>query len=56
MSRIFWREQQAAVLVAVVGGLIFWLGYGIAKGLLFALVIFVILQVPIWITYRKGRR
>lgn len=56
MSRLFWREQQAAILVAVVGGLLFWLGYGFVKGALFALAILLILQLPILVGHWKRRR
>ena len=53
MNRLFWREQQAAILVAVIGGLLFWLGYGFVKGVLFALAILLILQVPILVGHWK---
>jgi preprotein translocase subunit SecD len=56
MNRVFWREQQAAALVAVVGGVLFWLGYSLVKGMLFALAILLILQLPILVAHWKRRR
>lgn len=56
MSRVFWREQQATALVAAVGGLLFWLGYGLVKGIQFALAVWLILQVPILFAYWRRRR
>ncbi len=55
MSRRFWREQRVAALIAVTGGMFFWVGYGLIKGTLFSLAIILILQVPIVIEYLKNR-
>lgn len=47
MGRRFWREQRVASMIAVVAGILFWLGYGFTSGAKFALVIMLILQIPI---------
>lgn len=53
MKRQFWRDQQGAALIALVGGLFFWWGYGWVKGLLFALGLMLILQPSIWWGQRR---
>lgn len=49
-------EEKAACFVAVAGGVIFWLGYGLVEGLLFCIAIFLILQPPILISWWFRRR
>lgn len=55
MSRVFWRGQQAIALVAVVGGLVFWAGYGLMKGIEFAIALCVILEIAVIYDYCRRR-
>ncbi|WP_165418364.1 hypothetical protein [Dyella amyloliquefaciens] len=56
MTRLFWKGQQAVAFVAAAGGVLFWLGYGLSKGIQFALVAWLILQIPMLFEYWKNRR
>lgn len=58
MTRQFWRDQKAAFLVSVAGGVVFFVGHGALKGALFFLAVFAVLQVPIFISemHRKKDR
>ena len=56
MTRLFWRQQQAVAVVAAVGGMFFGLGYGLSKGIQFALAVWLILQIPMLFEYWKKRR
>jgi hypothetical protein len=56
MSRVFWRGQQAIALVGVVGGLVFWAGYGPVKGVEFAVALCAILEIPVIFEYCRRRR
>lgn len=55
MSRVFWRGQQAIALVAVVGGLVFWAGYGLMKGIEFAVALCVIMEIPVLFDHWRRR-
>lgn len=56
MSKKFWRDQQAAAFVALAGGLLFWYGYGLLKGVIFAIALMLILQPSIFFSYWKSRK
>lgn len=56
MTRLIWRGQQAVAFVAAAGGMFFWLGHGLSKGIQFALAVWLILQIPMLFGYWKRRR
>lgn len=55
-KRRFWKEQKVAALIAIAGGLLFWFGHGLLKGVLFALVVMCVQQLPIVFDWWRGRR
>ena len=55
VSRRFWKEQKVAALIAIASGLLFWFGHGFLKGMLFALLLMAIQQLPILFDCWKGR-
>ncbi len=56
MTRFLEWDQQAVAMIAAAGGMLFWLGYGLSKGIQFALAVWLVLQIPMFFAYWKKRR
>ena len=55
MRRNIRDAERAALVISVFAGIIFWIGYGLIKGILFALAVFLIVQIGVLIDFFRGR-